>query len=389
MLLHSLRIQNYKLLKDFEVNKLGLVNLLVGKNDSGKSTVLECLRIFASKGDPGLIDTIFAKHDERVVAQIRSSSDEDPSMYEGLFTDRVYPKDGMPIYIGSIDRSFYVEINRVLSRITEEETRDDKGNLSVTRRREIIYPQMGVEDLSEFEQMIQIKSEQNSERPILIPGTGRPDRSYRIGATESIKQNPISYIPTQFLSMDRLASLWDKAVLTPYFYNVSEFLKAISEDLEDIAFIKVDDPNRDRFIQRERFTRTGIVRLKGLDMAVPLTSLGDGVLRSLQLALGIYPAANGFLLIDEFENGLHYSVQTRIWKLIFKLASELNIQVFVTTHSWDCIEAFSKTAKESNIDAVLFRIGQSVLSEEKGKTIATVFDKDSLFELTQSDVELR
>jgi energy-coupling factor transporter ATP-binding protein EcfA2 len=387
MILNSLRIQNYKLLKDFEVDRLGLVNLMVGKNNSGKSTVLECLRIFASKGNPSVIDAIFEKHEEQVIAQIRNPVDEEPvSIYKGLFTDRVYPEDGSPIYIGSIDRDVYVEIGKIFYEETEEETQDGKGNLSRTINRKIYYPSE-IDDPSDLEQMILIISNQNPERPILVSNAGRLPLRHR-RTIESIKTNPISYIPTQFLSMDLLASLWDRAVLTPYFDNVSEFLKAISEDFEDIAFIKVSD-GRNRFGPRERFTRTGVVKLKGLDMPVPLTSLGDGVLRALQLALGIYPAANGFLLIDEFENGLHYSVQMRIWKLIFKLASELSIQVFVTTHSWDCIESFSEIAKASDSDAILFRIGQSVLPDEKGKTIATVFDKDSLFELTQSDVELR
>ena len=74
---------------------------------------------------------------------------------------------------------------------------------------------------------------------------------------------------------------------------------------------------------------------------------------------------------------------------MFELAAKLNIQVFATTHSWDCIEAFSMAANQSNEEAVLFRIGKSVLPKDNGKTIATVFDKNSLHNLTQSDVELR
>ena len=70
-------------------------------------------------------------------------------------------------------------------------------------------------------------------------------------------------------------------------------------------------------------------------MPVPLGSMGDGMLRVLQIILKVFSAQGGFLLIDEFENGLHYSVQEKIWALIFKLAEQLNIQVFATTHSWD------------------------------------------------------
>ena len=57
-------------------------------------------------------------------------------------------------------------------------------------------------------------------------------------------------------------------------------------------------------------------------------------------------AKDGILLIDEFENGLYYSVKRDLWRFIFRLAHSLNAQVFATTHSWDCIEAFQRAARE-------------------------------------------
>jgi len=386
MILNSLKVQNYKLLKDFEVKKLGRVNLIVGKNNSGKSTVLECLRILASQGNPSVINQILETHDDQIMIQTRGGFEEDPILiYEGLFTDRNFPEDGTPIYIGSISKDIYVEINRIFYEETEEETTDEKGNIVTTRNRKI-YEKTELEDPSEFEQLIRVLTNQNPERPILLNYSDSPyTRRRAISSPDSIKPTPISYIPTQFLSMDLLASLWDKAVLTLYFENVRNFLKIISDDFEDVAFIKVNNPRR----RSPEIERTGIVKLKNLNRPIPLNGMGDGVLRILQLVLGIFPATNGFLLIDEFENGLHFSVQEQVWKLIFKLASKLNIQVFATTHSWDCVEAFSIAANQSSDEAVLFRIGKSVLPHEIGKTIAVIFDKDSLENLTQSDVELR
>jgi AAA15 family ATPase/GTPase len=114
------------------------------------------------------------------------------------------------------------------------------------------------------------------------------------------------------------------------------------------------------------------------------------MLRILQLVLKVFSAKGGFLLIDEFENGLHYSVQEKVWALLFQLSKELNIQIFVTTHSWDCIESFSKIAIENkNIEGVLFRVGKSIRDSEKGRVIATVFDEEQLYSITQSDVEVR
>ena len=95
-------------------------------------------------------------------------------------------------------------------------------------------------------------------------------------------------------------------------------------------------------------------------------------------------------MIDEFENGLHYSVQEKIWALIFKLAEQLNIQVFATTHSWDCIESFTKVAIDyQGSEGVLFRMGRSVRTSDNGKVIATVFDENQLQNITHADVEVR
>ncbi len=389
----SLKVQNYKLLKDFEIEKLGKINLIVGKNNSGKSTVLECLRILASKGNPSVLNEIVEEHDEQIMIQNRSKFEEEDSIsiYEGLFTDRKFSEDGKAIYIGTLSKDFFVEINRVFYEDTEEERKDEKGNVVLTKSRKI-YEITEINDSSELALLIRILSHQNPDRPIFIKYSDSPPFRRRTAySSESVKPTPVSYIPTQFLSMDILATLWDRAVLTSYFDNVRKFLKIISENFEDIAFVKVSIPRRrvPYHSNVNNIERTGMVKLANLDGPIPLNGMGDGMLRILQLVLGIFPARNGFLLIDEFENGLHFSVQKQIWKLIFELASDLNIQVFATTHSWDCIEAFSIAANQSDEEAVLFRIGKSVVPNDKGKTIATVFDKNSLHNLTQSDVELR
>jgi AAA15 family ATPase/GTPase len=117
--------------------------------------------------------------------------------------------------------------------------------------------------------------------------------------------------------------------------------------------------------------------------------MGDGMVRVLQLLLLLVPAKGGLYLVDEFENGLHYSVQEKVWEMIFELARISNIQVFATTHSWDCIEAFKNVAARSDDPAILFRVGKSIKTSEKGKVIATVFDKAALAQITQLEAEVR
>ena len=64
-MLNSLEIKNFRILEDFRVSKLGRVNLIVGKNNSGKSFVLEALRIYASNAQREFLKQIAAGHDEK------------------------------------------------------------------------------------------------------------------------------------------------------------------------------------------------------------------------------------------------------------------------------------------------------------------------------------
>ena len=84
--------------------------------------------------------------------------------------------------------------------------------------------------------------------------------------------------------------------------------------------------------------------------------MGDGINRILHIMLSMVNAQDGYLLIDEFENGLHYSVQEKVWKVIFTLAKSLNVQVFATTHSNDCIKTFGSQWQNDEKSSTLHRI---------------------------------
>jgi AAA15 family ATPase/GTPase len=73
--------------------------------------------------------------------------------------------------------------------------------------------------------------------------------------------------------------------------------------------------------------------------------MGHAFCRMLTLYMGMLVTKTEILLIDEIENGLHHSVYENVWKGIGALAWDENIQVFVTTHSEECVIAAEKAAK--------------------------------------------
>lgn len=356
--LDSLKIQNFRMLEDFEVAKLGQVNLIVGKNNSGKSTVLEALRIYAGNANRRLLEEIAKSHDE-----IYSLKDEDiqaytPSSIRPFFSFFSKNHNNRIFYIGCSNGTNSLKFSH--------------QNFS-----DMTHP-LELKAFSDFKYYEYYKIVQGAYECI------EPLQINKISLTNNMPAptHESAFIATQLEDTKNLANKWDSIVFTNFEIIVIEFLRMIEPTIQGVAFIQ--DKNK---VSGER---TAVLRLQDQNQPIPLKSLGEGMQRILQIALSIYKAKDGFLLIDEFENGLHYSVQEKVWNLIFEMAKRLNIQVFATTHSWDCIEAFSKVAKErEDVEGLLFRMGRSAKTSDKGKVIATIFDEDKLQRFTQADMEVR
>ena len=107
--------------------------------------------------------------------------------------------------------------------------------------------------------------------------------------------------------------------------------------------------------------------------------------RVLGIVLALVNAKDGILLIDEFENGLYYSVQPDLWRFIFRLAQSLDVQVFATTHSWDCIEAFQRGAIEDHLEeGLLIR-----LESKNGEKSVTLYGEREFTIATREHIEVR
>jgi ABC-type cobalamin/Fe3+-siderophores transport system ATPase subunit len=390
-MLQSLEITNFRSFRDFSVPHLGLVNLIVGKNNSGKSTVLEALKILARQANPTVLDQIAQSHDEHFVPTDTLSAEDIQLGYHHFFPNRRYPStDDERIYIGDVEQTNYVRIAHALFFDEEEELVDPNGEHIVRRRRQVVSKDTSPKGLPErvILQGLQI-STSRSQRQAWIDLQRDSSYSARRGQLfwDEITETPFSYVPTQFISRELLAKLWDSVALTENDEFVTQALRLIEGDVAGLVFIQ-KERSRARYREPE-IERTAIVKLATSASPVPLSSMGDGMLRILQLILALFPARNGFLLIDEFENGLHYSVQEDVWRLIITLATRLKIQVFATTHSWDCIEAFKNAATQSPEDGVLFRVGKSVRKSDEGKVVATLFREKELANLTRAHIEVR
>ncbi len=169
--------------------------------------------------------------------------------------------------------------------------------------------------------------------------------------------------------------MWDQITLTPSEHEVIEALQIIDPRISAINMVGGEGAFR---------TKKALVRVEHIGRPVPLRSFGDGMNRLFAIILALVNSRGGLLLIDEFENGLHHSVQLDAWRMIFRLAQDLDVQVFATSHSWDAVETFQKAAEEVPEQGVLLR-----LTRRYDKIFATVFAEQELAVATRHNIEVR
>lgn len=338
--LPSLEIKGFRGIADLSVPRLGRVTLVAGVNGVGKTTLLEAVRVYAARGSYAVLASILGNREE-LTGILDEDGDEVPAPdLESLFFGR-QPRANSYISIGPIE---------------------DKRTLSI---RFAPGPwQQGAlfsEGLSDIEEPILTVEFQGGTERVLAGHLLRSHRLRRMQARirrripESIVAEPIKCESSGPSLMDNesMARFWDRVALTDYETQAVQALQLVyGKEVERVAMVG-DEENR----IPQRSYRKAVVKMNGQERPVPLKSLGDGAVRMFGIALAIANSQDGFLVIDEAENGIHYTVQPAFWKMVMQSAYANNVQVIATTHSLDCIVGFAQAAVQlENVEGVLFRI---------------------------------
>jgi AAA15 family ATPase/GTPase len=123
---------------------------------------------------------------------------------------------------------------------------------------------------------------------------------------------------------------------------IEDALRFVEPDVERVASSNVPSSFAYDLPARGGFK----VKLKNVAQPIPIGSLGDGTWRMLAMAIALSRARNGVLLIDEIDTGLHHTVMTDMWRLVYESARRFNIQIFATTHSYDCVHSLASICEE-------------------------------------------
>jgi AAA15 family ATPase/GTPase len=345
-MLKSFHIQNYRNLKSVSVNQLAQVNLLVGLNNVGKTSFLEAVNLYCSKNPIGVIDKILQRR--------------------GIKIKEIVKEESLNTVFDLLTSFFYKKIPNSYNNqgITLNDSPKDTLNIKLENPKSATKNQE-FEDITNFGLSF-LKHEINTFFTL------QESFYYNFLSNKNIEY-PSVFVSSNSMNYSDLGRFWDNNIyLTDKETDVINALKIIEPQIEKIGF-------------KGDITRSVEIKLKGDNQLHSINDMGDGMNRILSIIISLINAENGTLLIDEFENGLHYTAQYQLWEMIFTLSLKLNVQVFVSTHSSDCIKAFENTLNNG------FSENGRVLRLENRKGNITIqeFDSKEMEIVTQNDVEIR
>lgn len=321
----SIHIQNFRCFEDFQLEGFGRVNLIGGMNNSGKTILLEGVWL-GVKLSPTVLDSLKGTR-----YQHNKSSFLNP---EVIWKDLFYSSREQQSIVIKTTSSEKEE--RVLEMLLDKEL-----PLSEKEGRRLLFT-IKNEDKKVLYDLAVVPIRMDNNEWIIDYKKNKEEKFSLVEAAfKSIQHTQVGYQPTQFPPDTRfnLAELYSRLRLNSNGDDTNYVLKAfqvIDSSIQDVEIFSLG---------------SSVLYLKRNDEPlVPLEMFGDAIKRMAEIMIQLLGCKNGVLLIDEIENGIHYTNQPKVWELIFKLANKFNVQVFATTHSKEMVQAFNKVALEEGFE---------------------------------------
>uniref|UniRef100_B8HUR0 Endonuclease GajA/Old nuclease/RecF-like AAA domain-containing protein n=1 Tax=Cyanothece sp. (strain PCC 7425 / ATCC 29141) TaxID=395961 RepID=B8HUR0_CYAP4 len=356
-MLKNLKIENFRCFKSFELKELGQLNLLVGKNNSGKTSILEAIQLIVSESYLEALREVILNRNEYILSEENSGVKE--------------------LDIRHLFYGHKIEVGKTLSIVSDYT--NEKIAMSV------IVDHNKTQRLENLEELLLVvehwgrKKISNSGLP-LSTQNGLPIDYVRSSRRDFA--NPSSrtqFVKSSSLTVERMVELFDQVVLMPEERFVIEALNTIEPSIERIAPVGFHN------YRINNFSSGFVIKIANSNQRIPIGSMGEGIWRMLGLALALVNARDGVLLVDDIDTGLHFTTMSDMWKLVWETAKRLNVQVFATTHSSDCWKSLDAIASQENPSDE----GITIHRIEKGKSRSVVFTEEQVVIAAERDIEVR
>lgn len=351
----GLKVQMYRGIRDLEIKNLSDINLFVGDNNSGKTSLLEVLKILSQPNDIGSIIKVALHRKNRV--RFKDFLDTALTIFKREIPDEQENKnmrDGFGLEISCflnerwLSLEIFAQLSKKLNLLDENDDKFDSdisvldGTLRVTN------------DLEKTTSTFSIES----------------NSGLNVDTTEKIYN--CMFMPVNVNLYESCVGLYPEVIKTEKKDLFIQVLKIFDKDIYDISIVEemiwIHHKNKE---------------------TMPLFSYGSGMQRALLMSIVLVMSKDGILLVDEIEAALHTSALNEVFLFLLKACKKMNVQLFATTHSIEAVDKLLTTAKDfGNLkDLRVIRIKKA---EKPTKTLSRVLDGlEALDDRENYEMELR
>ena len=364
--LKQFSVAMFRGISDLNVENTSDINILVGDNNIGKTSVLEALMLL--RNPEYFINTVN-------VARLRDTrnfySPFRVSNYESflsLFSKNSYEKMQLQVE-GKLDEtSVSIKINGTVEKVMVDLFEIEKHSFSIGKKSGFF--QLGEQTetpmfVGKYTALINNKTHKEQINfGFYSSVTGNKVRSASI-------RELIYTSPTEHTS----GNIFNKVIRTKGLKeSVIKILQTFDKNIVDLLILKNEQTNIPvEYINHKKLGN------------MPISTYGDGIKKVILIADKIARAADGILLIDEIETAIHAKSYETIFSFIIKACKEFNVQLFATTHSIEALDAIlktqysEKTGKYDGTNKDLIRIITLRKDKRSGKTLSRVLSGAEVF----------
>jgi energy-coupling factor transporter ATP-binding protein EcfA2 len=336
-MIESLSIKSFRGIQDVRLDPLRRVNLIVGGNDSGKTSILEALTLLLGDREE-VLELPVTFRDQMSVDRPQGNTDEFENFWLWLFKDR----DRLKAFSISASEGSGSKVSLVQLE-SSEPTRLRLYRNEVGR---------GQHPLIDFES-----------NAVKVFGVGK------------IRNLNLSIMPTGSVAPYVVAERYNQIALAAGGEaRLESLMRQVNPDVKRLRYAKL--PN----------TKSPLIFVDlGLSRAIPAPQMGQAFNRLLHIYTEILSTNTDILLVDEIENGIFTSNLVPIWKGLLAICEEEDVQIFATTHSLECVRAALAASDERSKDELCVQRMQIV----DGRIEAVALSQETLAYALENDLEIR
>jgi AAA15 family ATPase/GTPase len=344
----NIEIKNFRGIELMGIEDLARVNILLGQNNCGKSTVLEALMFVTGMSNPFLPQNLNSVRSRNLFSGVTS--------FKYLFhnMDMRYAP------------SFFAD-----------QFNGEKRELSLN----VSYKPLGGSSQETAVLSTETKTFVNT-----------IELDFAFNATRhksSITFNPNGAVAQQHLSEDYVELINSTLISADISsHNPINDLGELVKRQQKSAIIQLLQKFDSRINTLEIVSNEVFLGFDGLGELLPVSMSGDGLKRYLSIVAAAANPNDSIILIDEIDNGLHYSAYKKLWEAIFALAVSTNKQIFVTTHSKETLLKLNEMLEEHpeyQDEMALYTLEQTKLKGHQAYRLPY----EGLAEACKNNVEIR